>query len=89
MCCSAEIAQYYGLTYDQYYHGGWVDYDVNRDGDIEIPIYSGPTPEIYNYKYGAPIAVCFKDGCGNLNFVNITRPGWNEYAHYAYDFIFK
>jgi len=68
----------------------WKDYTAGTN--IEIPVCQNSfgidiadktqTPN----RWGIPICVCFKDNCGNLNFFNITRPSWNEYATFAYLF---
>lgn len=91
VCCNESwvSSAITGITYNSYFNGSWVDYNVNEDGDIEIPVWHSPFPNSnINYHYGAPISVCFKDGCGNLSYVVITKPTWSEYSTFAYRFDF-
>lgn len=72
------------------YFSDWVDYVAGSD--IEIPINQNPfgydiadTSKVPN-RWGAPICVCFKDNCGNINFFNCARPSWSEFAAFSYRF---
>lgn len=70
------------------YFDKWQEYTPGSD--ITIPIFKdyGFEPvKISNdtYKYWMPpINLCFKDNCGNIDYMLCTHPGWEDYSSFAF-----
>lgn len=79
-------------VYYQKYFDTWQPYEAGSN--IEIPIFKdyGDNTSVldngYNLYKQPPITLCFKDNCGNLNYIACTRPGdaWYDYSTWAYEF---
>lgn len=73
------------------YFDNWKTYTVGTDIEIipfvkdcfEPVTISGDYPNKY---WMAPITLCFKDNCGNIDYMLLTVPDWYDYSAFAYRF---
>ena len=76
------------------YFDNWKTYTAGTDIEItpfvEDCFEPVPISEDYPNKYWmTPITLCFKDNCGNIDYMLLTVPNWYDFSAFAFRFDVK